>query len=367
MAKNPRLGLCALGASVVEKELQSHGPGKTQRKIPLDSIEAGNEISLDSVRQSLCMTPSVSLPHLTVAIPTYNRARLLRQTLAGLARQNYPHDQFEILVIDNNSPDDTHAVVESFARARPAPRYVLETTQGLNHARNRAVAEARGSIIVFGDDDILMEPDWLTQITAPFTSDASRRIGAVGGEVIPVFPDGLPPWVAEWHEPLAFRSDPGPVSAKQSPMGANFALPKWVLEQVGPFHAALDRSGQSLFGGGDSEMIRRIRAAGFEVWFVPKAKVLHQMPASRTTFRYAARHAFDSARSRVVDRTSQNGAWAYLFSRFAANILKVIGFTLFAGLNALLLRTGDVKKSIVRTWRSCGYLYEITRSLLRKF
>ena len=93
---------------------------------------------------------------LTVAIPTYNRADFLRQTLAGIALQVFPPGQFEVLVIDNNSTDHTRAVVAEFAAAHPAPRHVLETKQGLDHARNRAIAEARGEIIVFADDDILV-------------------------------------------------------------------------------------------------------------------------------------------------------------------------------------------------------------------
>lgn len=302
----------------------------------------------------------------TIAIPTYNRADLLRQTLAGLARQQFPSDQFEVLVIDNNSRDDTRAVVASFASARPAPRYLLETKQGLDHGRNRAVAEARGEIVVFGDDDILMEPDWLGQIIAPFAGPGGAAIGAVGGEVIPVFPDGLPPWVAEWHSPLAFRSDAGPLPPQQSPMGANMAFPARIFTQLGPFHTALDRSGKNLFGGGDTDMIRRVRAAGLEVWFAPAARVRHQMPASRTTFRYATRHAFDSARSRVVERASQGGALGYLGARFAGNLLKAAGFLLLALLSALVLRTGDARKALVRAWRSCGYLYQIPRSLVGK-
>jgi glycosyltransferase involved in cell wall biosynthesis len=305
-------------------------------------------------------------PRITVAIPTYNRADFLRQTLAGLALQNYPRDQFEILVIDNNSRDGTRAVVESFANARPAPRHVLELQQGLDYARNRAIAEAQGGIIVFGDDDILMEPDWLAQLTAPFAADTNAKIGAVGGEVIPVFPDGLPPWVAEWHGPLAFRADAGALSARQIPMGANLAFPKWAFEKLGVFHTALDRAAGNYFSGGDSEMIRRVRQAGFEVWFAPRAAVKHQMPASRTTFRYAARHAFDSARSRVIDRTGQPGSAGYFFSRFVGNVFKVVGCALLALLCLLVLRTGDAKKALVRGWRSCGYLYQIPRSLVGK-
>ena len=303
---------------------------------------------------------------LTIAIPTYNRAAFLRQTLAGIALQVFPRGPFEVLVIDNNSTDDTRAVVAEFADARPAPRHVIETQQGLDHARNRAISEARGDIIVFADDDILMHPDWLTQLAAPLLNDPTRRIGAVGGEVIPVFPDGLPPWVAEWHAPLAFRADAGPLDAKDSPMGANLAFPKWVFEKLGPFHTALDRAAENYFSGGDSEMIRRVRAAGLEVWFAPAAAVQHQMPASRTTFRYAARHAFDSARSRVIDRAGQPGATGYLLGRFFGNFFKAFGFSLLALLGWLTFSTGPSKKALVRAWRSCGYLYQIPRSLMGK-
>ena len=147
-------------------------------------------------------------------------------------------------------------------------------------------------------------------------------------------------------------------------MGANLAFPRWVFTQLGLFHTALDRAAGNYFSGGDSEMIRRVRQAGLEVWFVPAAAVRHQMPASRTTFRYAARHAFDSARSRVIDRAGQPGAAAYLTGRLVANILKAAGFALFALLNALVFRTGSGKQALVRAWRSCGYLYQIPRSLL---
>ncbi|HUR59689.1 MAG TPA: glycosyltransferase [Opitutaceae bacterium] len=303
-------------------------------------------------------------PKITVAIPTYNRADFLRQTLAGIAAQQFPRDHFEVLVIDNNSTDHTRAVVAEFAHARPAPRHIVEAQQGLDYARNRAIAEARGEVIVFGDDDILVAPDWLAQMTVPILADQLERIGAVGGEVIPVFPDGLPDWVREWHAPLAFRPDLGPLDSKHSPMGANLAFPKWVFARLGHFHTALDRAAGNYFSGGDSEMIRRVRAAGLQVWFSPRAAVKHQMPASRTTFRYARRHAFDSARSRVIDRAGQPGAAGYLLGRFFANMAKAIGYALAALLNAIVFRSGGAKKALVRAWRSCGYLYQIPRSLL---
>ena len=299
----------------------------------------------------------------TVAIPTYNRADYLRQALASIDAQEFPRDQYEILVIDNNSTDHTKAVVAEFSDCHPAPLYLLETKQGLDHGRNRAIDEARGEIIIFADDDIIVQPDWITQMCAPIMSDTEHHIGAVGGEVIPVFPDGLPPWIAEWHAPLAFRSDGGPLNDRDTPMGANLAFPRWVFAQLGPFHTALDRSAGNYFSGGDSEMIRRICAANLQVWFSPEAAVQHQMPASRTTFRYAARHAFDSARSRVIDRSGRPGGKTYLLGRLIINLLKVAAFALLAVLLVILFRPGEAKKSWVRCWRSCGYLYQIPRSL----
>lgn len=305
-------------------------------------------------------------PRVTVAIPTCNRAELLRQALGGIVGQNFPAEDFEILVIDNNSVDHTREIVDGFDHAHPAPRHILETRQGLDHARNRAIGEARGEILLFGDDDILVGPDWIAQMAAPLLADQAKRIGAVGGEVVPVFPQGLPDWVSEWHAPLAFRAEAGPLEARHCPMGANLAFPRWIFDKLGTFHTGLDRAAGTYFSGGDSEMIRRVRTAGFEVWFAPAAAVRHQMPASRTTFRYATRHAFDSARSRVIDRAGQEGATAYLAGRFLANIAKAAAFGLLALINGILFRSGAAKRAAVRAWRSCGYLYQIPRSLVGK-
>ena len=154
-------------------------------------------------------------------------------------------------------------------------------------------------------------------------------------------------------------------------MGANFAFPKWVFQRFGTFDTRLDRQGARLFGGGDSEMIRRVRAKGLEAWFVPGARALHQMPASRLTFRYSARHAFDSARSRVADqvesiRKAGKSPAGYLATRAAGNAGKLLGFLLLALACGVVLRTGAAKRALVRAWRSCGYLYQIARSAAGK-
>jgi glycosyltransferase involved in cell wall biosynthesis len=307
----------------------------------------------------------------TVAVITFNRSRYLRETLARLLRQDYPAQHWELLVIDNNSTDGTRDVVASFMASTPSPRRILETRPGLDHGRNRAIEEAKGDIIALVDDDILMEPDWLSQLVTPFASQSSHSIGVVGGEVVPVFPDGMPRWLEGSHRPLAFRKDAGPLPPGQAPMGANFAFPKWVFTRFGNFDAHLDRQGSKLFGGGDSDMIRRVRSAGLEAWFVPGAKVLHQIPAARLTLRYAMRHAFDSARSRVVENTrvqrdAGRSAAPYLFSRAVGCTIKLAVFLLQCGACYAVGQREPARRALVRAWRCCGYLYQIARSCAGK-
>lgn len=97
----------------------------------------------------------------TVAVCTWNRAALLPGALERLARVRPPPGAWEVLVVDNNSTDDTESVLEAFAGRLPLRR-AFEPEQGLSHARNTAVRLARGDYIVWTDDDALVDADWLT-------------------------------------------------------------------------------------------------------------------------------------------------------------------------------------------------------------
>lgn len=302
-------------------------------------------------------------PTVTVAVCTHNRPRLLRETLCGLVRQEYPTERYEIVVVDNGPADNaSRAVVGQFSGAPVPVWYVREPEAGLSQARNRAVARSRSELVVFVDDDVIVEPGWLGLLVAPFSGPAGRRIGAIGGEVIPVFPEGVSRWALLVYQPLRLRLTAGPT--RRMPMGANLAFRRTALLEAGLFDPHVGRTGNVLLAGDENRPIQRLRELGAEVWFVPEARVFHQMPRERTTLGYAVRHGFGSARSRVINQVSElrrtgRPSAGYLASRLAGNVPKALFSGAGAVLLTLLFQPASACPAWVRAARASGYVCQI--------
>src|SRR5579871_1557589 len=132
---------------------------------------------------------------ITVVVCTYNRCTIIERLLGSIAGSgvNAPCD-WECIVVDNNSTDETHQVVNRFCEKLPQHfRYVFEEEQGLSHARNRGIAEAAGEIVAFVDDDVVVEASWLRQITACF---ADPLCAGAGGRILPDRQFTLPKWLS---------------------------------------------------------------------------------------------------------------------------------------------------------------------------
>ena len=98
---------------------------------------------------------------ITLIICTYNREKYIGPLLDSVAKNDYPTTDYEIVLVDNNCTDNTRGVCEQFATAHPeiTLRYVVETEQGLSAARNKGIKEAKGDIIIYVDDDALVDAD----------------------------------------------------------------------------------------------------------------------------------------------------------------------------------------------------------------
>ena len=219
------------------------------------------------------MISEMSEPKVSVIIPTYNRSALLRDSVMSVLRQEGA-GAFEIVVIDNNSKDDTAAVVQSLMEQHPGRiSYIVETQQGNAYARNRGVKESRAPIIAFIDDDVIVEHDWLTSLKTALHSRPD--LSFVGGKVLPQWTTPPPSWLTPDHwSPLAVL-DYGPDEleiAGNSPRGlltANIAFRRSVFDEVGEFSPHLQRVKNAIGSMEDTEFLLRVCRSGKKGMYLP--------------------------------------------------------------------------------------------------
>ena len=233
---------------------------------------------------------------LTVAICTWNRAPLLRRTLESIAAVDVPTGHtWELLVVDNASTDDTPRTLAAF-RDRLPLRVVHEPRPGVSNARNTAVDAARGEVIVWTDDDVLVDRAWLRAYDEAITAHPDAVF--FGGPIVPRF-EGRPPAhiaAALRHAPYAYAqldhgSQPGPLLPKPRRWAftANMAIRRAAQRQL-PYDAALGRQKGVLIGGEDTTLIREIWNGGGHGWWVPAARVEHIIPPERQTVAFLRRY-----------------------------------------------------------------------------
>jgi len=232
---------------------------------------------------------------ITVAIQTYNRSATLAETLESLRELRCPETaEYEILVVDNNSNDDTPQVIQEYRHLlAPRLRGVLEPRQGLSHARNRALQEAKGQIVSFLDDDVIVDPDWLSAVAGAFEEHSAT---VVGGRSYLIFRSERPGWLPEHYEFYLSRLDYGDqviVDTDHDLYGLNFSVRKDAAVQAGGFNPSLGRCGPvSLRSGEESDLLRKIRAGGGVAVYEPRAVVGHIVLRERLTMKWFLRRAF---------------------------------------------------------------------------
>lgn len=268
----------------------------------------------------------------SIIVCTYNRSGSLKRTLDCLSRLNTPEDlQWEVVIVDNNSIDDTRQLVESERKRLDFLRYEFESQQGLSHARNCGIGSAKGDILVFTDDDVCPEPDWLERIVSNMRESGCD---ACGGYIAPSWEKQPPSWLTErFYGFLAIKTDDGDPyridSRNNLPFGANMAFNKTVFEQVGLFDTSRGRKGNVLASGEDGEMFERILASGMKVMYFPDARVHHKIEAFRTEKTYFRRWrnqtSFNLAQSRgLTGERRLLGIPLYIFPQFLRAIRNAI-------------------------------------------
>ena len=265
----------------------------------------------------------------SVVISTFNRSGLLAPALERLLAQRDSTPAYEVVVVDNNSTDNTRAVVEDvIRRAAGRLQYVFEPRQGLSYARNTGVAATRADIVAFTDDDVRVGDDWVQVLKGTF--DAYPDVDCLGGRTLPVWPATPPRWLTRlhWVGPLALQDygdEPFVVDARRvlCLAGANFACRKSVFARIGGFSPEFPRSE-------DTEFMLRLWLSGGRALYVPKMTAYAAVQSERLKKGYHRRWHFNigrcNARMAFEEMTAAEGGLRSAVPDFR----RVLGVPLFA-------------------------------------
>jgi len=239
------------------------------------------------------MTPQ---PKVSILICTYNRSELLKKSISSVLTQDFPSNQYEIVVVDNNSNDETHNIVNELSAASEVDvKYVFEKRQGLSYARNLGIEHASGQIIAFIDDDALPDKDWLKEIFRTF-EDANPMPGCVGGKVLPVWelvrPGWLPDSLLTYFSIVDLGESPRWLKDNEFIFGTNMAFSRRSLEKAAFFTTRLGRNGRTLISGEETLLFHKLRTIGENIYYQPKAVVKHLIPDKRAQKWWLCKRAF---------------------------------------------------------------------------
>jgi glycosyltransferase involved in cell wall biosynthesis len=308
---------------------------------------------------------------ISAIVCTYNRSGVLKEALARIAAQQADGLRYEVIIVDNNSTDDTRQVIEAFAAASRCPmRYVCERQQGVSHARNAGIAAATAPLLAFFDDDVMVSSDWLMKIKQAL--DLHRDVDYVGGKVLPQWASAPPAWlVPDNWAPIAaldYGDEPFVVSAatKVGLISANLAIRRRALDEVGWFRPELQRVKDGIGSMEDQELLERMARAGKRGLYAPEIVVWADVPAARMTRRYHRRwhrgHGkfYAISRSATFEQTEAGRLFdvpAHLYRQAAMDAAAWLKHTLCG-------QTAQAFARQSRLWFFLGFVHERRRQYL---
>lgn len=273
---------------------------------------------------------------ITIAICTYNRADYLSDTLRYLSDQTADSNQFEILVINNNSSDQTAEVCADFEKenSRLNFRAVEETRQGLSFARNRAIDEATFNSVLYIDDDVRLDKDFIKTTLGKIAENPDVK--CAGGRIYVSFDEDEPDWIPAELMPMFGLHDLGDrekVYPKTNfPRGGNMLIKKEVFDAIGRFDTDLGRIGKELLGSEEKAFFDRAREHGFQLYYWPEMSLYHRIGQKRLTKEYLRNQSMGIGYSEKVRLQHSPGKKAVkLLSelvKFAASLILSFGYLL---------------------------------------
>lgn len=297
---------------------------------------------------------------LTAIICTYNRAKYIGNLLESIAANDLPKNEYEILLVDNNCTDNTRETCEAFAAVHKDVnfRYVVEPEQGLSAARNKGIKEAKGDVIVYIDDDALIDKEYLRIYSDWFASHPETQ--ACGGPIEPLYETAEPSWMTPYTKALLtawmnYGDKVREYPKGRYPGGGNAAYRKEVFDQVGLFNTALGRKGGNLMGSEEKDIFDKMHALNMQILYLPTPVLHHCIPQAKLEKDYFDRLTLQIGMSER-QRTLAIGKGKYL-KRLFSECIKWCG-------TIVLLCGYTISFHPVKGWKLIQFRCNVTRGLL---
>ena len=254
---------------------------------------------------------------ISVIICSYNRARYIIEALESLLHQDIDKGAYEVIVVDNNSTDDTEIVCRSFIDEHPElnAQFLIEIQQGSSFARNTGASAAMGNILVFMDDDAVAEKNFISGYIKLFESHPDAIGG--GGRIIPRYIPEKPKWMSYYVSSLVGNFDYSPQQCVfqlgKYPLESNMAVKAEAFKKIGGFNTDLPGvKGNLRIGGEGKDFFYRLTADGSIIMYDPTIRVLHVVETSKLTREYMYRVASGIGRGERV-RIQEQGKKGFVF------------------------------------------------------
>jgi len=240
----------------------------------------------------------------SVIICTYNRDKYIPGLLQSLVEQTCDKSMYEIVFINNNSNDNTEEICKNFQAKNKTCNfyYFLETKQGLSHARNRGIKEAKSDILIFIDDDAIASNTHIEEVSHFFNQN--QNIVAGGGKILPKLESKKPIWMSKFLMPIMSVIDLGNNIKKfpsgKFPIGANMFFRKKIFDRIGLFNTKLGRTGTNMLGGEEKDIFNKIKDSGGLIYYLPKPWIYHIIPDERLTTRFVKKQALGVGASNKI-------------------------------------------------------------------
>ena len=297
------------------------------------------------------------IPQISVAVCTYNRADVLPKCLESLADQSASSELFEVLIIDNNSTDDTKRIALDFCKNHNNFKYIFEEKQGLSHARNRAIEEAKGEYLAYIDDDAITDKEWLKKIGSVIQNN--KNIVAFGGPIYPWYNKEKPKWFKDEFATHSYGKQHFQLTEQNCPFGlsgSNMIFKKEILNKYNGFSAEYGMNGDKIAFGEESFLFNKMLKNDENIQYFPGIFVYHLVSEKSYSLKEVFKRSIQNGKAIAQIRGSKLLSIDFIkkFSMFCLSLCELSIFTL-PGLFSKAL----IYKKLKKFGYFAGYITEI--------